>query len=182
MEIRDLGPSRDGQIAVGKVVKAHGIKGEIKVYPFSGRPGDFSGYRRITLVEPRQGRTVSFEIAQSRCLANLAILRLVGLSERNGAEALRNWEVLVARESLPALAPGIYYWHELDGMTVRTDDGREIGKVGGRLSTGSQEILVVTGPAGEYLIPAVAEIVAGPAADGGALVITPPPGLLELNR
>ena len=57
MQILDVGVVYDGQIAVGKVVKPHGIKGELKVYPFSGNPDDFRGYPLLTLVEPGRGLT-----------------------------------------------------------------------------------------------------------------------------
>jgi len=182
LEIRDIGSARDGEIAVGKVVKAHGIRGELKVFPYSGRPADFSAYQRLRFQDPLRGTSRVCELAQSRTLANLAILRLAGLDEREGAEALRGWEVLVPRESLPQLPPGGYYWHELDGRAVRTREGMELGRISGRISAGAQDILVVTGAGGEYLIPAVAEIVAGLADDGVALLVTPPPGLLELNK
>lgn len=182
MEIRDIGSSRGDAIVVGKVVKAHGIKGEIKVYPYSGHPEDFAGYRRLTLSDPRLDRHLSFKVLLSRSMGNLALLRLAELDDRDGAEALRDWEVSVEKDMLPELAQGIYYWHVLDGMPVLTEEGEELGNIKGRMATGGQDILVVDGRKGEYLIPAVSEIVIGISPDGSALLVSPPPGLLELNR
>ena len=181
MEILDVGVAHGGQIAVGKVAKAHGIKGELKVYPFSGNPDDFRGYRQLTLVEPGHGLVKSYEVAQCRPLGNLVLLQLAGLSGRSAAEGLRGWEVRIARELLPTPGAGIFYWHELEGLPVISDGGRELGKITSLLTTTAHDILVITGAGGEYLIPAVAECVAGFTADGKGLMVTPPPGLLEMN-
>ena len=181
MEILDVGVAHGRQIAVGKIVKAHGIKGEVKAYPFSGRADDFRGYKRLTLVEPEHGLNRSYVVEQCRPLGNLVLLQLVGLSERSTAEGLRGWEVRISREFLPPLGPGIFYWHELVGLPVITDAGQELGQVTSLLTTPAHDILVITGGENEYLIPVVAQCVAGLAVDGKALIVTPPPGLLEMN-
>ncbi len=180
-KILDVGVVHGGQIAVGKVVKAHGIKGELKVYPFSGRPDDFRGYPLLTLVEPGHGLTRSYEVEQCRIMGNLVILQFAGLSGRSAAEGLRGWEVRIARELLPTPGPGIFYWHELEGMPVISDSGQELGRITSLLATTAHDILVITGGGGEYLIPVIAQCVAGLAPDGKGLVVTPPPGLLEMN-
>jgi len=181
LEILDVGVVHGGQIAVGKVAKAHGIKGEIKVYPFSGRTDDFRGYRLLTLVDPDHDLSRSYEVEQCRPLGNLVLLQLAGLADRSAAEGLRGWEVRIGREFLPSHGTGTFYWHELEGLPVITDDGQELGQITSLLATGAHEILVITGAGAEYLIPAIDECVAGLAPDGKALIVTPPPGLLEMN-
>lgn len=181
MKIIDAGIAHGGQITVGKIVKAHGIKGELKVYPFSGRPDDFRGYRQLTLVEPDQGLVRPYEVELCRPLGNLVLLQLAGLSGRSAAEGLRGWEVRIDLELLPPLAAGIFYWHELAGLPVLSDTGQTLGRITSLLATGAHDILVITGGGGEYLIPAIAECVAGFTPDGKALLVTPPPGLLEMN-
>lgn len=181
MKILDVGVAHGGQIAVGKVAKAHGIKGEIKVYPFSGNPDDFRGYRLLTLVEKDHDLTRSYAVEQCRPLGNLVLLQLAGLSGRSTAEGLRGWEVRIDRTLLPKHGPGTFYWHELEGLSVVTDGGRELGQVTSLLATPAHDILVITGGGSEYLIPAVGACVAGLAPDGKSLVVTPPPGLLEMN-
>jgi len=181
LKILDVGVAHGGQIAVGKVVKAHGIKGELKVYPFSGNPDDFRGYRLLTLVDPGQGVARPYEVELCRPLGNLVLLQLAGLAGRSAAEGLRGWEVRIDRALLPPPGPGTFYWHELAGLPVLSDTGQELGKITSLLSTTAHDILVITGAGGEYLIPAIAECVAGLAADGKTLIVTPPPGLLEMN-
>jgi len=181
LKIIDVGVAHGGQIAVGKVAKAHGIKGELKVYPFSGRPDDFRGYRLLTLVEPVQGLARAYEVEQCRPLGNLVLLQLAGLSGRSAAEGLRGWEVRIDREFLPVLGAATFYWHDLVGLPVLSDTGQELGLVTSILVTPAHDILVITGAGGEYLIPVVAECVVGLAPDGKVLLVTPPPGLLEMN-
>jgi len=181
LEILEVGVAHGGQIAVGKVVKAHGIKGEVKVYPFSGNPDDFRGYRRLTLVKPDHGLTRSYEVDQCRPSGSLVLLQLAGLTGRSAAEGLRGWEVRIARELLPIPDAGTFYWHELEGLPVISAAGQELGRITSLLATGAHDILVINGTGGEYLIPVVAECVAGFTSDGKTLIVTPPPGLLEMN-
>ena len=182
MQILQVGVPRGDRIMVGRVTRAHGIAGEIKVYPFSGRPADFRGYANLRLHGPGQdqgGR--DYHVVGSRGQGNLAILRLAGVDGRDAAEALVEREVSVAVQDLPALAPGSFYWHELEGVPVVSDDGRQLGVISSLLTTGAHDILVVAGPEGEYLIPAHADFVAGFIDGGKTLLVTPPPGLLEMN-
>lgn len=181
MKILDVGVAYGGQIAVGKIAKAHGIKGELKVYPFSGRPDDFCDYRLLTLIGPDKSMSRVYEVEYCRPLENLVLLQLAGLSGRSAAEELRGWEVRIARELLPTPGAGIYYWHELAGLSVLSDTGQALGRITSLLATDAHDILVITGAGSEYLIPVVDECVAGLAPDGKALIVTPPPGLLEMN-
>ena len=181
LKILDVGVAHGGQITVGKVVKAHGIKGELKIYPFSGRPDDFRGYRLLTMVEPVQGLVKPYEVELCRPLGDLVLLQLAGLAGRSAAEGLRGWEVRIDRELLPVLGAGTFYWHELKGLSVLSDTGQKLGRITSILATPAHDILVITGAGGEYLIPAIAECVVGLAPDGKALMVTPPPGLLEMN-
>lgn len=181
MEILDVGVAQNGQISVGKVVKAHGIKGEVKVYPFSGNPDDFRDYRRLTLVDPSHDLARSYVVEQCRPLESLVILQLAGVADRTASEGLRGWEVRIDQEVLPPHAPGTFYWHELEGMEVITEAGLALGRITSLLATSAHDILVITGGGGEYLIPAIDACVAGLTPDGKKLVVTPPPGLLEMN-
>ena len=87
----------------------------------------------------------------------------------------------IARELLPTPGAGTFYWHELVGLPVISDTGQELGRITSLMATGAHDILVITGAGGEYLIPVVGECVAGFTSDGKALMVTPPPGLLEMN-
>lgn len=182
MRIVNLGPRRGAdQVMVGTVVKPHGIRGEIKVLP-AGRFEAMPPCREVTLVDPAGNRSRQVAVEKSGSHERLLILRLQGLADRDSAEALRGWEVRVARTALPPVAADAAYWHELEGVTVLTAEGRTLGKAQELMHNGAQEVLVVQGDYGrEYLIPVVEEFISHRAADG-SLVVTPPPGLLEMNE
>lgn len=191
MEILDIGTDFGDHVAVGKVIKAHGIKGEVKVFPYSGYPDDFKSYDEIMLCaavplganrrdEPCVGE--EYAVDRSRSQEKVAILQLRGVTNRDGAEALRGMELLIRKDKLPPLEVDCYYWHDLKGLTVKTDDGREIGRVTDLLVTAAHYILVVKGGGREYMIPAKNEFVARIDQEEGVLHITPPPGLLEINE
>lgn len=183
MKIRFAGhPLADGRVAIGRVGKAHGIKGELKIHLFFGEHRDFGRYPSLLLRDEASGAEQVFEVRAGREQAGTAVVSLVGTNDRNGAEALRDRLVVVAREVLPPLAVDEAYWHELVGSAVRTAAGREVGRLRDLLSTAAHPILVIHGPGGrEYLVPARPEFLAGRDAADGALIIDPPPGLLEVN-
>lgn len=190
MRILDIGSGLGNYVVVGKITKAHGIKGEVKIFPYSGWPDDFDFYQDLVLssglaheeaqrLEGNVGKIYAIE--QSRSQGKVAIVQLEGVTSRNDAESLRGLNVLIAKDKLPPLEPGEYYWHDLEGMQVVTDDGRKIGKVASLMATGAHDILVVRDKGKEYLIPVKKEFVANIDKDAESIVIMPPPGLLELN-
>ncbi|MEW6594838.1 MAG: ribosome maturation factor RimM [Thermodesulfobacteriota bacterium] len=181
MRIVNLGPARGAdQVMVGTVVKPHGIRGEIKVLP-AGRADALPQFREVTLADPASGSIRQVVIEKSGSHERLLILRLQGLADRDSAERLRGWEVRAARAVMPPLDANAAYWHELEGAPVMTAEGRHLGAARELMHNGAQEVLVAQGEYGrEYLIPVVEEFISHRSADG-TLVVTPPPGLLEMN-
>jgi len=183
LEIRDIGPGLGDYVVVGKVIKAHGIKGEIKVFAHSGQPDDFKYYQEVRLCEASAAvhGGKAFAIVNSGGQGKVVILALAGVSDRDAAEALRGLDVLVPKNKLPTPGADQYYWHELDGLRVRTDEGLEVGRVTALMTTAAHQILVVTNRGREYMIPAKKEFVKDVDRQQGVMIISPPPGLLEMN-
>jgi len=181
LEIIDVGFLRHDYIVVGKVVKAQGIKGEIRIHPYSSYPDDFDHYSELILAEEGESRSRTYEVAASRTHGKVAIVQLVGVDNRNAAEDLRGLEVRIARADLPELEPGFYYWHELQGMAVVTERGESVGTLTSLMATPGHSLLVIKNKGREYLVPAIKEFVIGLDEQGQALIIAPPPGLLEIN-
>ncbi len=170
-----------GYLQVGKVLKAQGIKGELKVSSFSRHPDNFKSYRRVMLRHPRTGEYREFTLLGSRSRKRDAILSLAGVTSRNESEALAGLEVWVSRDELPPLEAGEFYWHQLQGALAITEDGRELGTVRGLINTRAHDILVIRGQGREYLVPLRQEIVRFSRDRQQTLVITPLPGLLDMN-
>jgi len=172
----------DDLVMVGEIVKPHGIRGEVKVYSYSGQPENFKLYKSIVLQEPAGSRTAIYKVVKSRAQAKLAILQLEGVTSREAAEALQGSILWLKKADFPELDSDEYYWHQLIGLQVCTESGRELGTVAGLFATRAHDVLVVTGKGREYLIPGKEEIIKEIDEGKGRLSITPPPGLLEVNE
>ena len=148
----------DRLVAVGKVVKAHGVRGHLKLVPFgatleglgageeiSARLPDGSIERLITVEIRTQRKSVLFLSREVRTAAEAQ--RLVGA------------EICVPESRLPALADDEFYWHQLIGLEVMNVDGRRLGTIRQIIETGSNDVYVVQEGREEVLIPALAEVV-----------------------
>ena len=173
---------RDNLVMIGEIVKPHGIRGEVKVYTYSERPENFSHYKQVVLQAPAGDGTTVYKVVKSRVQGKLAILQLEGLASREAAENLQGSSVWLEKTDLPELDGDEYYWHQLLGMRVFTDTGRELGAVAGFFSTRAHDIMAVTGEGREYLIPVKEEIITEIDDRNGKLVVADFPGLLEGNE
>lgn len=174
--------SDENLILVGKISKAHGIRGEIKVYPYGGEPASILSCSGYLLTAPDGRGSDWYEVGRGRSQGRFAIISLTGVSDRDSAEGLAGWELWADRSELPDPDDDEFYWQDVMGFTVRTVDGADVGRVHHLFTTGAHDILVVTGDGGEYLIPVVEEILIEVNDEEGLVVIDPPPGLLEINE
>jgi 16S rRNA processing protein RimM len=168
-------------VLIGKIIKSHGLKGEVKVYSYSGSPENFQKYTDLIVSDHKSGACGSFSVKQARVQGGNAILLFEGVGSRNEADILAGREVWLAKSDFPPLGPNEYYWFELEGMEVVTDDGKELGTVTSIFNNKAQDVLVVTGGEREYLIPVTKEIIRHRDGKQRILVISPVNGLLDLN-
>jgi 16S rRNA processing protein RimM len=172
VELNDL-------LVVGKIVKAQGVKGEVKILPFSGEPEDLLSYEKFYL--NRAAMPEAFTVSQSRIHGKFFVVKLSAVNSREASESLVGLDIFVARADMPVLPADEFYWHEYIGLKVVTDQGQELGTVNSLMATGSSDILVISGKGQEYLVPAIEEIIVEVDFDSKTLVIAPMPGLLEIN-
>ncbi|MDD5760293.1 MAG: ribosome maturation factor RimM [Desulfobulbaceae bacterium] len=166
-------------VVIGKVAKAQGLTGELKLIPFSGEPGDFCSFQEIILARGADLQTYTVERCRSH--GKFAVVKLREIVDRNDAEAQIGAEVLVLKNQMPVLSADEFYWHDMVGMRVLTEQGQELGEVTSLIATGANDVLVVTGHDQEYLIPVLQEIIVRQDKEAGILVISPMAGLLEMN-
>ena len=172
----------DDLVMIGEIVKPHGIRGEVKVYSYSERPENFKHYKKIVLQEPAGSGTEIYKVVKSREQGKLAILQLEGVASREAAEALQGSTVWLKKADFPKLDSDEYYWHQLEGLLVLTESGQELGKVSKLFSTSAHDIMVVTGAGHEYMIPVNGDIIRKIDEQEGKIIISPPAGLLEINK
>ena len=110
---------------------------------------------------------------------NFILAQLEGIRTREEAEQLRGKQVLIDPAELPPLEEDEYYWHEIVGMRVVTEEGEEVGTVTEILSTGSNDVYVVQEGEKEFLIPAIVDVIIAIDREARTMVIRPLEGLLQ---
>ena len=170
-------------LAVGKVVGAQGLRGELRVNPASDFPERFTqpGPRWLQRkgAAPQEMTLTSGRQLPGR---SLFIVRFKGIENRSAAEALVGQTLLVSSKDRPDLEEGEFHLLDLVGLEARLDrnDNAVIGTVSDLIS-GGNDLLEITRPGGrKLLIPFVDAIVPEVRLEEGWLLLTPPPGLLDL--
>jgi 16S rRNA processing protein RimM len=177
------------ELVVGRVVKAHGIAGEVVVEIRTDDPAArFASGNTVRAIQSRGGgQERSYVITAAREHGGRLLVRLAGVDDRDAADALRGNLFVVDSDDLPPIdEPDTYYDHQLEGLRVRTKTGREVGVVAEVLHTAAGELLAVRRPddgaeMGEVLVPFVSAIVTSVSLDDCAVEIDPPEGLLDLG-
>lgn len=161
-------------VAIGRVVKPQGRKGEVLVAPLSDRPDRFPALRAAYVPAPGGG---SREVAVQSCWPHKGrfVLKLAGVDSIDEAEGYRGLELRIGEEELAALPEGSYYHHQLKGLRVEDEAGRSLGVAADLLETGGESpVLVVRGAAGELLIPLAESFVRRVDLQGGRMVVDVP--------
>ena len=142
---------------IGQVVNTVGLKGEIKINPFTDDFEQFDKGKKITL-EKSKNRT-EYEIENVRYHKNQVILKLKTVDNIDIAEGLRNSYVIVDRKAKKPLEPDTYYLVDLIGLNVY-DGERLLGEIIDVFPTGSNDVYVVRSEEGkQILLPAIKEVI-----------------------
>ncbi len=165
------------RIELGRLLRPVGIRGEVKLLPSPDFWPAALDSGRLLLVSAAQERPV--QVTASRPVGECMVLKLAGLEDRNGAEALRDAELWLAGEPDVELPEEPRAW-QLAGMRVLLAGGGELGAVVRLAPMPGQALLQVKGGAKVYDIPFVAPILCGIDWEAGTITIDPPDGLLEL--
>jgi len=172
--------SREKLVAIGEIVRPHGLRGEVRVTPLTDRPERFEGMTACVVWDAASDERQPRRVTASRRQGDAVLLAFDGVESPEAARALIGRLIAVpASQALPP-RPGSFYPWQLEGARVTTEDGRDVGRLT-RIEPGpGQDLWVVQGAEREHLIPAVAEIVVDVDVAAGRVVIRPPAGLLDL--
>jgi 16S rRNA processing protein RimM len=160
----------DDAVEVGRILGAWGVKGWLKIQPFSSDPQALFASKHWFLqppddAVPRPGFAwpSALGVLQCREHGDGVVAQVQEVADRNAAESLRGGRLFVARSSFPAVGIGEYYWVDLVGLAVVNRQGELLGTVVGLLDTGAHSVLRVApvaardaSPPAERLIPFVA--------------------------
>lgn len=145
-------------VPVGKIVKAHGVHGRLRVAYYNEDKTNFFSYHKVWL-KSGDDRLQSYQIKDARVHRQYILVQFEGTESLDQAEPLVGATVLVERTALPTLEEGEYYWIDLLGMEVITTAGDRLGEVSQVIPTGGTDVFVVRRDEGEILIPAHEEII-----------------------
>ncbi|MDY7032904.1 MAG: ribosome maturation factor RimM [Thermodesulfobacteriota bacterium] len=167
----------DKLLLIGKIVSTHGIQGKLRVYSYAESCRTFSTLDFL-YVKDRKGDIKKYKLVHIEPHKNVLLLELEGISFVDDAEKLVGSSVLMEKSSLDSLPEDEYYWFEIIGLEVFTDDGTFLGKVEKIIQTGSNDVYVIRDMDREFLIPAIEDIVVRIDVLKKTMIVHPIEGLL----
>lgn len=177
-------PSGRNQLRVGRLVKAHGLKGALKLELYTDDPaGRFVPGAEFTLqvpeASPWHGKSIT--VREHRVMNGSSVVFFEGIDDRTAAEGLVKAILWIDQDDAEEPEDDAWYDHQLTGLDVVRDDV-VVGRVIRVDHLPAQDLLIVrpaTGTGSEIMVPFVSAIVPTVDIPGGRIVVTPPAGLFE---
>jgi 16S rRNA processing protein RimM len=166
-------PREHRRVCVARIGAAHGVRGEVKLWPFTSDP---MAVVRYGTLETEDGR--SFEVESVRAAKGFLVARIKGVADRTAAERLCNLDLYIARDRLPETDEDEYYHADLIGLSVESTDGVALGIVAALHNFGAGDIVEVqpSGGGESVMVPFTAEFVPVIDIAHARIVIEPPEG------
>ncbi|MHB8625952.1 MAG: ribosome maturation factor RimM [Aggregatilineales bacterium] len=179
-------PAVPRYLVLAKVLRPHGVRGELSVQVITDFPERFRELEKIYLGtsadRPDRLRAYAIDSARPQKTTKQGgtwLLRLHGIDDRDAADLLREQYVFVAIDQAVPLAEDEVYLFQVIGLQAETPQGEALGRVVDIIETGANDVYVIRGSAyGEVLIPAVNGVVLAIEVEAGRMLVDPPPGLL----
>lgn len=161
---------------IGKITAPVGIKGEIRVYPYTNEITRFSAVKELTV----EGEEAVRSVEKFRVDKNMVVLKLSGIDDRNTSETYRNKNLLVDKEEFD-LDEDVFYADDLIGMEVFDESGNLLGELSDILNKPTQDLYEVScGDGKSFVIPAVKEFILDVDTEENKMVVHLIDGLMDL--
>lgn len=147
--------SASPMVVMGRVASAHGIKGWVKIQPYTEYLDSLLDYK-TWWIGSEQGEWREVKVLKCEAHSKTLAALLPNCPDRNASEKLKGLLIAVPRDSLPKQPDDEYYWTDLIGVSVVNEAGESLGVVANLLETGANQVLSVVSESGEMLIPFVA--------------------------
>lgn len=164
-------------ISVGEIIKAQGIRGEVKVIPHTDNPKRFGEIRRVYLKDCAGWRELTIE--GYRKFKQFVLLKFLGIDDLTAASSLGRGLLMIPRSERPKLPSGRYYYDQIEGLKVYTIEGKYLGTIDRILETGANDVYIVKDDSREILIPALKSIIKVIDLEQTKMIVDPLPGLVE---
>ena len=166
-------------VLIGKIQATQGIRGQLRVIPFAGDASSISELESVMVKAPG-GALERFPVVSAKAHGKRVILTLKPFDNINQVLHLVGREIYADRGSLPELPSDEYYWSDLLGLQVATEDGEALGELVDIIETGSNDVYVVRQDGREVLIPALEDVVLAVDLAANSMTVSLPEGLLDL--
>lgn len=145
-------------LEVGQIVNTYGIKGFVKVVPYTDDNTRFE--KLATIFIEKKNNLEEYEIKEVKYSKNMVLLSFKGIDSIEEAQKLRNCYLKIDREDAVELPEDTYFIIDLIGIQVLTEDGRNLGKIDDVFPTGSNDVYVVKNENGkQILLPAIGDVI-----------------------
>lgn len=161
---------------VGKIVNTQGLKGEVRVYPFTD---DINRFDDLDVFYLDKDFNTKWNVERVRYKGNLVIMKIKNIDSIEKAEVLRDKFIYVSREDGRALEEDEYFIADMIGLEVYTVDGEKVGVLKDVLQYAANDVYVVKGEEKEYLIPAIMKFVPTIDMKERKMIIDPIKGMLD---
>ncbi len=165
------------RLEVGQIVNTFGIKGEVKVTPFTDDINRFDDLKKVYVKTRKDDKL--YKVEGVRYHKNMVLLKLEGIENPEQAELLKNAFLEIDREDAVPLKEGQYFIADLIGLEVYTDEGNLLGKVDDIYNTGANDIYVVKDELGkQVLLPGIKEVIKQVDLENEKIIVHLIPGLI----
>ncbi len=138
-------------VVIGRVGAPFGVRGWVHVHSFSLPSDNILKYQTWQLHIKNQWQAMT--VLEAKAQGNGFVALIKGYETRELVAKLTNSDIGIPHTALPPLEPGEYYWADLIGLTVITEEDQVLGVVEGLMETGSNDVLMVKGEKKDHLIP-----------------------------
>ncbi|MCI8559900.1 MAG: 16S rRNA processing protein RimM [Dorea sp.] len=167
----------EDMLQVGVITAAHGVRGEVKVFPTTDDPARFKKSQILILDTGRERLTL--KVRNVKFFKQFVILKFEGIDNINDIEKYKRCPLLVRREDAVPLEDDEYFIADMIGILVETEDGETFGTLKDVIKTGANDVYVIASEThGEVLIPAIKECILEVDIEAGRMKIHLMEGLL----
>jgi 16S rRNA processing protein RimM len=158
-------------IEIGQIIKSHGLAGRVKALSYLESNRLLPSLKEAR-IGPDRDSAKRYPIENVRPEGRTHFsLTIEGIEDRNAADALRGLSIFLPYDSLEPLPEGDYYWEDLIGLAVVTEDGKPLGQIESIFPTGSNDVYVCKEGGREILLPAIAEVIRSVDIQAGTVVV-----------
>ena len=165
-------------LEIGRVIRPQGLAGRLKVFSYLESQDVLDALAEVFIGRRAQEAAV-FPLHAVQKGREFFVLTLGGVEDKDTAAKMVGSSVWMPSEAMKQLPDGEYYWHEIIGLEVVTEEGRILGRIESVFPTGSNDVYVCRGMEKEILLPAIGDVILKIDRDRGLMVVRLLKGLTE---